>query len=130
MSAFDSLAAAPYTSLGTFRKSGAMVATPVWCAPHDGYLYLFSSRTAGKVKRLRNSPQAQLAVCDFNGNVQSAWTDAAAHLVKDPDEIEAALTALRKKYGWQMRIADLGAKLTGRFARRVYVRVNVGRPVA
>ena len=125
MSSFDSLSAAPYISLATFRKSGAMVATPIWCAPHDGRLYLFSERTAGKIKRLRNSPRAQVAMCDFKGNVQSAWTDATAHLLNDPVEIGAALTALRKKYGWQMYMADLGAKLTGRFARRAYVRVDI-----
>ncbi len=125
VSDFASLAAAPYVSLATFRKSGVMVATPVWCAPHDGHLYLFSAGSAGKIKRLRNSTRARVAVCDFKGDLKSAWAEASAHLLEDAVEIEAALTALRKKYGWQMRMADFGARLTGRFGKRVYVRVDL-----
>lgn len=125
MSRFESLATAPYISLATFRKSGAMVATPVWCAAHDGRLYLFSAGATGKVKRLRNSPRARVAECDFKGKLAGQWTDAAAYLLEDPAEIAAALQALRQKYGWQMRLADSGAKLTGRFAKRVYIRVEI-----
>ena len=125
MSRFESLATAPYISLATFRKSGAMVATPVWCAAHEKQLYLFSAGATGKVKRLRNSSRAQVAVCDYKGKLQDQWTDAAAYLLDDRREIAAALQALRQKYGWQMRLADMGAKLTGRFAKRVYIRVEL-----
>ena len=64
-------------------------------------------------------------MCDFKGKLVSEWTDAAAYLLADPAEIAAALKALRDKYGWQMRLADLGATLTGRFAKRVYIRVEI-----
>ncbi len=29
----------------------------------------------------------------------------------------------RDKYGWQMHLADLGAKLTGKFNNRAYIRI-------
>lgn len=115
--------AAPYVSLETFRRSGAGVATPVWCAPGGEAFYVFSAGDAGKVKRLRNGDRARLAVCEVRGRVLGPWHEARAELVAAPGEIEQGLHALRAKYGWQMRLADLGAKLTGRFHRRAYIRV-------
>jgi len=121
----DRLRAARYVSLETFRRSGAGVATPVWCAPEGEAFYVFSAGDAGKVKRLRNGDRARLAVCDVRGKVLGPWHDARAGLVDGPADIERALEALRAKYGWQMRLADLGAKLTGRFAERAYIRVEL-----
>ena len=119
------LRSAPYVSLETFRRSGAGVATPVWCAADGEALYVFSAGDAGKVKRLRNGDRARLAVCDVRGRLLGAWHEAHAVLVDDPAEIDRALTSLRRKYGWQMGLADLGAKLTGRFAKRAYIRVEL-----
>ncbi len=119
--AFTTLADARYLSLATFRKSGAMVATPVWAAAVDGALWVFSAGDAGKVKRLRNGGRAQLAVCSFNGKLLGPWHAAAAELVTDPIRIDAALAALRRKYGLAMWLADAGARLSGRFTRRAYI---------
>jgi len=116
-----------YVSLATFRRDGRMVATPVWAAPAGGHLYVFSAGDAGKVKRLRNSPQARLAPCTFRGEVTGEWVDAEAVLVDDPAEIATALTAFRRKYGLVMLLTDAGAKLSGRFHRRAYIRVTVAR---
>jgi PPOX class probable F420-dependent enzyme len=123
--ALDKLGRAPYVSLATFRRSGAEVATPVWCAPAADDLYVFSAGDAGKVKRLKNSDRARLAVCDVRGRVLGPWQEASAELVDDPGEVRKALVALRSKYGWQMRLADLGARLTGRFQRRSYIRIRL-----
>jgi PPOX class probable F420-dependent enzyme len=118
------LGRAPYVSLATFRKSGAAVATPVWCAPRDGALYVFSAGDAGKVKRLRVNARARLAVCDVRGALLSDWHEATGELLRAPEDIAVALGALRDKYGWQMRLADIGARLTGRFERRAYIRLR------
>jgi PPOX class probable F420-dependent enzyme len=118
-----SIERARYVSLATFKKSGEPVATPVWCAPDGGVLFVFSAADAGKVKRLRNNGRARLAVCDVRGKVLGDWQDADARLVDDPAEVTRALRALRRKYGWQMRLADALARLTGRFERRAYIRV-------
>ena len=116
---------AQYVSLATFRKSGREVATPVAAAFEDGAFYMFSASDAGKVKRLRNSPRSRLAVCDVRGNVLGEWHDASTEIVTDPAEQERALAALRRKYGWQMWLADVGAKLTGRFGRRAYLKAQL-----
>ena len=59
----NKLADEKYVSLATFRRSGDKVATPVWVAPDGDDLFVFSEAKAGKVKRLRNSPRAELAAC-------------------------------------------------------------------
>jgi len=121
------LDSARYVSLATFRKDGRMVATPVWAAPADGNLYVFSAADAGKVKRLRNSPQAKVAPCTYSGELRGDWQEAEAYLFDDPAEIRRALGALRRKYGPMMWLADVGARLTGRFHRRAYIRVVLTR---
>lgn len=122
-----SLEQARYVSLATYRKSGKEVATPVWCAHDDGAFYIFSAGDAGKVKRLRNNPRARLAVCDVRGKLLGEWHDATAEILEDPAEIRRALTLLRRKYGWQMWLADAGARLTGRFDQRAYIRATLTR---
>ena len=124
MSDFDTLASAPYISFATFRKSGARVATPMWCARYDGHLYIITAPDTGKIKRLRNSSRAQVALCNFKGDVSGDWIDAEANFVSEKAEVKAALRELRRKYGWQMHLADLGAKLIGRFWRRIYIRIE------
>lgn len=116
---------ARYVNLATFRRSGEAVATPVWWAFDDGVGYVFSAGQAGKVKRLRNGSRARLAVCDVRGKVLGDWHEAEAVIVDDPAEIARALTLLRRKYGWQMWLADAGARITGRFGQRAYLRVTL-----
>ena len=114
---------ARYISLGTYRKSGAVVNTPVWAAFADGALFVFSAGEAGKVKRLRHSSRAQVAVCDARGKLLGEWHAARAELITDDRQVQLALQVMREKYGWQMWLADVGARLTGRFERRAYIRV-------
>jgi len=124
-----SLEKAKYFSLATFRKSGAAVETPVWFAPasssEEGVYYVFSAGDAGKVKRLRNSSKARVAECDVRGRVLGDWVDADARLVTDPAEVDRALRALRRKYGFQMLATDWMSTLTGRFRRRQYIAVEI-----
>jgi PPOX class probable F420-dependent enzyme len=123
--AHAALSRARYVSLATFRRSGVPVATPVWCAEDGGDFFFFSAGDAGKVKRLKNGSRAGLATCDARGGSLGEWQDAEAFLIEDPAEIGRALAALRRKYGWQMWLADAGAKLTGRFEKRAYIRARL-----
>jgi PPOX class probable F420-dependent enzyme len=118
---------ASYVSLATFKRSGDAVRTPVWAAPSGDALYVFSAGNAGKVKRLRNSDRAEVAVCDVRGKVLGEWHPATARLVTESAEIGQALTALRRKYGVQMWLADVGSRLTGKFDKRAYIRVELTR---
>jgi PPOX class probable F420-dependent enzyme len=115
-----------YVSLATFRRNGAEVATPVWFAALGARLYVVTSGDSGKVKRLRNTPQARVAASNASGRVQGAWQPATARLVTDPQTIDRARAALRGKYGLQMWVAELLSRLTGRIARRAWIEVELG----
>lgn len=118
MAALD---AAQYCSIRTFRKDGRAVATPVWFAPGDGRYYLFSAGDAGKIKRLRNNPQIEVAACDVRGNVTGEWRSGHAQCLASNQDVDAALRALRRKYGLVMWLFDLGSRIGGRYHKRAYV---------
>jgi uncharacterized protein len=113
-----------YLSLSTFRKTGAEVKTPVWFAAHGDKLYCFSAPNAGKLKRLRNSARARIAPCDVRGNILGAWRDTQARIVDDPALIERVYGALGKKYGWQIALFNFGARLVGKYPKRVFVEID------
>jgi uncharacterized protein len=114
-----------YMRLATFRRSGAEVATPVWFAAADGRLYVFTGGESGKVKRLRNSPRARVAPSDSRGRVLGPWQEGSARILTEPASVDKAHAALRSKYGWQMLVADVGSRLTGRIHRRAWLEIQL-----
>ena len=113
-----------YLNLATFRKNGAEVKTPVWFTVMDGKIYVYTSTKTGKAKRLRNSPRARIAPCDFRGNVLGEWRDTSARIIADPALIERAYAGLKKRYGWQVSLFTLGAKIAGAIRDRVYIEID------
>jgi hypothetical protein len=116
---------ANYLNLATYRRNGQEVRTPVWFAGSDARYYLFSAGDAGKVKRIRANGRARVVSCDARGGITGEWRDAAARLVNDDTEIEQAYRALRRKYGWQMHLTDLASRLTGRYAKRQLIALEL-----
>ena len=125
MTAIGDLDRHRYMSLATFRRSGAEVATPVWFAAAGGRLYVFTGGESGKVKRLRHSSRARVAPSDSRGRALGPWQDASGRILKEPASIARAHAALCSKYGWQMRVADLGSRLTGRIHKRAWLEIQV-----
>lgn len=119
----------PYVNLATYRKTGAEVRTPVWIAENDGTFYVFSESKAGKVKRIRANGRARIAACDVRGKLKSDWIDASARIVTNPGEIEGMYAAFARKYGWQMRILNLLARLSGRYNRRAIIAISLSSDV-
>lgn len=103
-----------FVSLGTFRKTGVVVETPVWIARDGDDLVVTTERATGKVKRLRRNPEVTLQPCSRMGAIQegSEKVTGRARLVQGDETADAALAA---KYGFQFR-AILGAE---RFVRRL-----------
>ena len=114
----NEIGAMRYVSLVTFRKSGAAVRTPVWIAAANNKLYVYSEGDAGKVKRIRANAKAQLAACDMRGKLLGDFVDASGRIVKDHTERDQAFAALQAKYGWQMRVANVLSRLSGKYAKR------------
>ena len=112
----------PYLNLGTYRKSGVQVNTPVWFA-HDGeQLFVLSAGEAGKIKRLRNSSRCRIAACNYSGKLTGPWHQSQAFLMAE-NEIPIAHRLFVKKYGWQMKIFDLFSRIGGRYHKRAYIRI-------
>lgn len=113
MPAFQDLAKSRYVNLETYRKNGTAVQTPVWVAPDGANLVVFTNGDSYKVKRLRRNPTLRIAQCSVRGALKGPWHDATARLVEEPMEHESAIQAIRDKYGWQMTLVDVGARLGG-----------------
>ena len=107
------------------KKSGDFVATPVWFAPDGDSYYVFSAGNVGKVKRLRNFSESRIAPCTATCTLTGEAMDAKAFILESKADQATALNALRRKYGWQMRIGDVFAKITGKMDKRAYIRVEL-----
>ena len=114
-----------YVNLATFRKNGREVRTPVWIAREGPRLYVWTNGTSGKVKRVRATGRARLAPCDVLGNVRGEWVEARARMLDDPQAMQRGLETVIRKYGWQMRLALLASRLTGRYAQRAVSEIEI-----
>jgi hypothetical protein len=85
-----------YISLKTFRKNGAVVATPVWFGEENEKLYVMTRSISGKYKRIRNNPSVRLAPCNIRGVVTGAESAAVARLLPMQDHAQARATINRK----------------------------------
>ncbi len=116
---------AKYISFATLKKDGSYVSTPVWAGMLDGSLYVFSEKSAGKVKRLRNFSQSTIAPCTLTGKVTGNTYVSEAFLLDSKEDIKTAYKALYKKYGFVMGVTDAMSKLTGRYNKRALIRIEL-----
>ena len=128
MTAFDALSRARYVNLETFRKNGTGVQTPVWVAPDGDDLVIFTNGDSYKVKRLRRNSAVRIAECGVRGALKGPWHEGTGTLVENEAGKSSALRALRKKYGWQMLLADWGGRIRGSKKNWavIAVRLNAG----
>ncbi|MGB8329677.1 MAG: PPOX class F420-dependent oxidoreductase [Polyangiales bacterium] len=113
MSATDALSKARYVNLETFRKDGSGVQTPVWVARDRNDIVIFTNGDSYKVKRLRRNPKLRIAECGVRGALKGPWHEGTAQIVEDEGARQSAIRALHRKYGWQMKLLDWGAQLSG-----------------
>jgi PPOX class probable F420-dependent enzyme len=91
-----------YISLGTFRKNGAKIATPVWFGEDGDKLYVMTRSDMGKTKRVRNNPQVTVAPCTIRGKVTGAEVAALVRILP-PEEHAHARQTINRKY-WAARL--------------------------
>ena len=114
---------ANYFSLRSKKKDGSQVDTPVWFvrALDDDSYHVFTNVNSGKLKRVRNFPKVEIAVCDVRGKLLGVWQPARAELVAESDTIYAAF---RAKYGLTFRIFDFFSWLGGKHKERQMIQVT------
>jgi PPOX class probable F420-dependent enzyme len=126
MSATDALAKARYVNLETFRKNGTGVQTPVWAARNGDEIVIFTNGDSYKVKRLRRNSKIRIAECGVRGALKGPWHEGTARLVDDESGKQSGTRALHEKYGWQMTLADWGARLRGSKKNWAFISVRLG----
>ena len=94
-----------YLSLGTFRKNGAKIDTPVWFGEEADKLYVMTRSHMGKMKRIHNNPQVTVAPCTIRGKVTGAEMAAVARILP-PEEFAHARKTINGKY-WQARLTSI-----------------------
>lgn len=114
-----------YINLATFRRNGVAVETPVWFVVIGGKLYVFTDGTSAKVKRIRATRKVRVAPCSARGARTGPWREGTGRVVDDPETIAHTYADLERKYGWQMRLLNLGSRLAGRITRRVVLELEV-----
>jgi uncharacterized protein len=116
---------ASYISFGSFKKDGSVVQTPVWVAPLEGKLVIFTLKETYKVKRVARNPKVRVAKCDVRGNILGPWFDGTCAIVEDAAHEKRAYASFREKYGLMMRLGDVMSTLTGRIKRRVVLEITL-----
>jgi PPOX class probable F420-dependent enzyme len=116
---------AQYINLSSFKRDGGSVETPVWAAPLDGKLVIFTGRDSYKVKRIRRNPAVRVARCTARGKLLGPWLEATCAIVEDLAQQERIMEALTHKYGWQLRLLNFFSGLAGRTTQRAYLEVSL-----
>jgi PPOX class probable F420-dependent enzyme len=114
MDRFKSLTEQKYLNLETFRKNGVSIRTPVWFVNQGEILFVRTMANSGKVKRIRNNGQVNIAPCKMDGSVLGAWLPAKAHEVMDEDTGRKVDHLLDQKYGLMKKMFALASALQGR----------------
>jgi uncharacterized protein len=107
MTHFDPLTNQQYLNLETFRKSGVSVKTPVWFVLDGDVLYVRTGANSGKVKRIRNNGQVNVAPCKADGTLLGEWIAAQAREVKDAELDQKVNRLLDRKYGLMKKLFGL-----------------------
>jgi PPOX class probable F420-dependent enzyme len=114
MTPFESLHRQQYLNLETFRRSGESMKTPVWFVEDGDILYVRTIANSGKVKRIRNNGQVNIAPCKVDGTLLGEWIPASAREVTDNDTASQVDRLLDKKYGLMKKMFALSSALQGR----------------
>jgi uncharacterized protein len=107
MMQFQDLSDASYIAVETFRKNGKGVKTPVWFTTEGDKHYCWTVADSGKVKRIRNNPQINLAKCNARGELESDWVSVTAKVLDSPVDVTTQKQRMLKKYGFMFRLFQL-----------------------
>lgn len=100
-----------FISLGTFKKNGDKIETPVIFGIHDDKELIVSTKTfASKLKRIRNNPNIVFYPCNARGDRKGDDFQGTAKIVGQNDE-QYAYNAIRKKNGIIFRLWRASGKL-------------------
>mgnify|MGYP000028919191 CR=1 FL=1 len=99
MSLFNDILNSRTINLTTFRKSGIAVHTPVWVVREGDVGYVRTSKTAGKIKRLKRNHKAFIAPCTNSGKITGDKIEVKAEVLElNREEYNKISNKIKKKY--------------------------------
>ena len=116
---FAYLYPAEFVVLTTFRRDGREVPTTVWFTNDNGKIYITTSTTTGKIKRVRNNGRVYLAPSDRVGNVSGERVTGQAHEVPQ-SEHERVRQLFAAKYPQFAAMTGAGGLRSG---ERTYIEI-------
>ena len=116
-----------FLSLETFRKNGIGVKTPVWFARECDTFYVWTIGDSGKIKRIRNNPQVNIAPCKRFGKVTGEWMEAQASVDDSAAAVRHVEVLLGQKLGFEFAVFRLIDRLRDRWrgSHRVCIKVSL-----
>lgn len=124
---FADLAKAQYILLTTFTKDGRPKPVPVWAALDEergDRLLVITEGKSWKVKRIRNTPHVQLAICDMRGRPKSEPVDGTAAIL-DKSQTKLVYDAIGQRYGIIGKVFNLFSRLRGGMENNVGLELRV-----
>jgi PPOX class probable F420-dependent enzyme len=88
-----------HVSIGSCRRDGTVVWTPVWFVIDGGRLLLRTMAASGKVARIRREPRVEVAPCNADGELLGEASPGLASIVTDAEIIARADRRLDERYG-------------------------------
>lgn len=129
MTTLAELAAEPFLSLTTFRRTGEPVSTPLWVAADQDLdaLLFWTPASSGKVKRLRHTSRVTVQPCDRSGKVaaDAPTLTGLAELIEDSTAVSAVEARIKSKYGLQFRAITGVEKVASLIRRRPVTRLAI-----
>ncbi len=115
-----------FLSIGTFRKTGVGVKSPIWFVELDGEFLMWADVSSGKISWIRNNPRVMVAPCKRFGDITGERVSAQAPVDDTPEAVEQVESLLRRKIGIGFALFRLIDKLRDRRkgGRRVCVTVS------
>ena len=123
MSKEDQFSKQKYLNIETYRKNGEGVRTPVWFVQDGGFLYVITSATSGKAKRIRNNGKVNVAPCKMDGRLVGEWLPAQARELADAEGNLRVNQLFDKKYGLLKKI--FGLQRTGQAAENIMLEIKL-----
>ena len=109
-STVDTLGAASYVLVTSYRKDGRAVPTPVWVVRDGDAIAIWTVHDSGKVKRIRRDGTVLVGPCDLRGRLTGQEVPGQATILT-PIESARIKELLKQKYGLTGRITLWGSKI-------------------
>ncbi|WP_084351385.1 PPOX class F420-dependent oxidoreductase [Millisia brevis] len=100
-----------YVMLTTFTKDGRAKPTPIWVAPFDGGVAVWTVADSWKVKRIRNTPRVTVQGSDARGTKLHGPVLEGTATILDAADTARVRDAIAAKYGIIGRLTLLGSRL-------------------